>query len=117
MIQGISGDWIEYWDNRLNEFICLVDRSKTTRYVSFGIQNVMGYSPEEVVGTPAFRVMDEETRKSVFEHYEGFLQTKGSFEFQYESWTKKGTPITLHSKTFVVVVEERSIGVISIIQR
>ncbi|WP_164985293.1 PAS domain-containing protein [Ammoniphilus sp. CFH 90114] len=117
VISTISGDWVEFWDNRLDEFICLVDRSGKTRYVSFGIQNVLGYNPEEIIGTQAFRLMDEGTQQTVFHHYEEFLETKRSVEFQYRSWTKKGEPVTLHCKTFVVISEGRSIGVISIIQR
>lgn len=116
IIRGISGDWVQYWDNRLNEFIHLIDKSKTTQYLSFGVYNVLGYTPEELLGKKAFQIMDQHTNETAHRYFDDFLQTMGTMEYQYQSWKKNGEKIMLYARANVVVYQGKPLGMINIIQ-
>jgi len=90
-LQKISGKLKKVLDSSL-DVICSVDSAGNFVQVSEASRSVWGYSPEELIGTSYFSLVDSETLDATVQAAKGIIEGKSINNFENVSLHKDGTP-------------------------
>jgi PAS domain S-box-containing protein len=74
------------------DLISVVDEDATVKYVSPSVRSILGYDPENIVGTSAFGYVHPEDREEVVERFEELADQPGEeLRVDYRIRTRDGT--------------------------
>lgn len=83
----------EFWRRLIqysNNSFFIVDEQGVIRYVSESIKPIMGYNPQDVIGTNIFDYFFDEDREKAHDFFEKVLQTKYLLYLSHRILSKKG---------------------------
>jgi len=91
---------------RANDVIAIYDRSGTFEFLSPSIENVLGYSPESMVGMKVSEIIHPDDRKDTLDKFGRFVRAQEwdqPFRFRYRAMHKDGRILWLEANPSAII--------------